>query len=117
MFSSVILTPLGVNSGRPSGNPSMGSPLTCLPSTATRGFSGNLRAGLCCCLGRRGSFCLAGNLDTEGAGLGWSRMSWMILMLDTGVVTEMGEARRKLVPRDSSVSRASELLDSDFCLR
>ena len=45
MFSSVILTPLGVNSGRPSGNPSTGAPLTCLPSTATRGLSLNLRTG------------------------------------------------------------------------
>ena len=49
MFSSVILTPLGVNSGRPSGNPSTGAPLTCLPSTATRGLSLNLRT--------RGNYC------------------------------------------------------------
>ena len=53
MFSKVILTPRGVRSGSPLGNPSTGfpfpPPFTCRPRTATSPFSANFSAGFCCC--------------------------------------------------------------------
>lgn len=60
MFSRVILTPRGVSSGRPLGNPSTGLPATCRPKTATRPLSTKVRAGACCCC----CFCCA-NLSSR----------------------------------------------------
>ena len=79
--------------------------LTCLPSTATRGLSLNLRApGLFC-------FCFA-TLGLWLLGLRW--ISWMILRLVLGVVRVSGAALRKLVP-DSPTSRLSTSgLDFNF---
>jgi hypothetical protein len=52
IFSRVILTPRGVRSGSPLGNPSTGFPLppppfTCRPRTATSPLSANFSAGFC----------------------------------------------------------------------
>ena len=115
IFSRVILTPSGVSSGRPLGNPSTGSPWTCLPRTATSGLSENLSEGFSCCLATRGRW-LGETLSFPdsflfGAGVDLIWISWMMLRVP-GVDTLIGLARTKFVPdssawRDLSVSSAS----------
>ena len=125
IFSNVILTPSGVRSGRPLGNPSTGWPWTCLPSTATSGLSENLSAGVSCCLDTRGRW-LGDSLSLParlllGPGVDLIWISWMMLRVP-GVDTLMGFARTKLVPdssawRDLSVSSVSSSSRSEGRVR